>query len=158
MRIKNEQRQCVLLVAAVFAVGVEAQGRTQSAPVGHSQTPEIKPVPYAAIQSVDGRENFAAYCAVCHGMDGRGNGAAAPAMKAPVPDLTTLALRHSGRFDSAAAEYVVRGTGKIATPAHGTPEMPIWGRVFAPQPSDQPVASMRVKNLVRYIESIQRAK
>jgi hypothetical protein len=46
----------------------------------------------------------------------------------------------------------------MATPAHGTPEMPIWGRVFAPLPVDQPVASMRVRNLVQYIESIQRTK
>ena len=158
MRIKHEQLLDVLIVAAVSAVGLGALGISQSARVGQSQTPDIKPIPYAAIQSVEGRENFAAYCAVCHGMDGRGNGAAAPAMKAPVPDLTVLASRHRGRFDAAAVEYVVKGTGKMATPAHGTPEMPIWGRVFAPQPSDQPVASMRVKNLVRYIESIQRTK
>ncbi len=156
MWIKNEQWQRVLLAGALFTVGLGTQGATQSA--AQRQPPEIKLVPYAAIQSVEGRENFAAYCAVCHGFDGRGNGAAAPAMKAAVPDLTILAARNSGRFDSATVEYVVTGTGKMATPAHGTAEMPIWGRVFAPQPSDKPVASMRVKNLVRYIESIQRTK
>lgn len=158
MRIEIKPWQLFLLAAGLFVVGTEWPGSTQSARVGQSQTPDIKAVPYAAIQSVEGRDNFAAYCAVCHGRDGRGNGAAAPAMRAPVPDLTTLAVRHNGRFDFAAVEYVVRGTGKMATPAHGTPEMPIWGRVFAPLPSDQPVASLRVKNLVQYIESIQRTK
>ena len=159
MRIEIKPWQRFLLAAGLFVVGTELPGSTQSARVGQSQTPDIKAVPYAAIQSVEGRDNFASYCAVCHGMDGRGNGAAAPAMRAPVPDLTTLAVRQNGRFDSAAVEYVVRGTGKkMATPAHGTPDMPIWGRVFAPLPGDQPVASMRVKNLVQYIESIQRTK
>jgi len=158
MRIKIKPWQRFLLVVGLFAVGTDLRGSTQLARAGQSQAPEIKAVPYAAIQSVEGRDNFAAYCAVCHGMDGHGNGAAAPAMRAPVPDLTTLAARRNGRFDSAAVEYVVRGTGKMATPAHGTPDMPIWGRVFAPLPGDQPVASMRVKNLVQYIESIQRTK
>jgi mono/diheme cytochrome c family protein len=123
-----------------------------------NQTPAVIAVPYAAIQSVEGRDNFIAYCAVCHGMDGRGDGPAAPAMKAPVPDLTMLAARRNGTVDAPAVEYVIRGTGKMATPAHGATEMPIWGRVFAPSPADQPVASLRVKNLVRYIETIQKAK
>jgi mono/diheme cytochrome c family protein len=156
MRIKKNHWQCSLLAAVMFAVGLGAHV-AQSAG-GQRQTPEVKAVPYAAIQSVEGRENFTAYCAVCHGVDGRGNGPAAPAMKVTVPDLTTLAARHNGSFDAAAVEYVIRGTAKMATPAHGATEMPIWGRVFAPLPADQPVASMRVKNLVRYIGSIQRTK
>ena len=157
MRIQKKPGQC-LLVLVVCAVGLGAQRVTHSAQAGQGQIPQVQLVPYAAIQSLEGRENFAAYCAVCHGIDGRGNGAAAPAMKAAVPDLTTLAARNGGKFDSAAVEYLVKGTGKMATPAHGTPEMPIWSRVFAPLPPDQPVASMRVKNLVRYLESIQRRK
>lgn len=158
MRIENRHCPCVLLLATMYVVGVEGQGATQSARVGQSQTPEIQTVPYAAIQSLEGRENFAAYCAVCHGLDVRGAGAAASAPKAPAADLTTLAARHGGKFDSVRVEYLVKGTVKMATPAHRTPEMPIWRRVFAPQAADQPVASMRVKNLVRYIESIQRRK
>ena len=150
--------QGVLLAATVFALGVEVRGHAQTDAAGQRQTPDIKLVPYAAIQSVEGRDNFAAYCAVCHGMDGRGNGAAAAAMKAPVPDLTTLAARHQGKFDAPAVEYVIRGTGKMATPAHGTVDMPIWGRVFGPLAVDQPVATLRIRNLVQYLESIQRRK
>jgi hypothetical protein len=156
MRMKRNQWQCSLVGVAVFAVGLGTH--VARAAGGQGQALEIKAVPYAAIQSIEGGENFTAYCAVCHGMDGRGSGVAAPAMRAAVPDLTMLAARHNGRFDAAAVEYAIRGTAKMATPAHGTTEMPIWGRVFAPLPADQPVASMRVKNLVRYIESIQRAK
>jgi mono/diheme cytochrome c family protein len=91
MRIKKDHWQCSLLAAVMFAVGLGAHV-AQSAG-RQRQTPEVKAVPYAAIQSVEGRENFTAYCAVCHGVDGRGNGPAAPAMKVPVPDLTTLAAR-----------------------------------------------------------------
>ena len=79
-------------------------------------------------------------------------------MKAPVPDLTTIARRHGGKFDSAAVEYIVRGTGKTETPAHGTKEMPIWGPVFASAVGDPAATTLRIKNLVRYLESIQQGK
>jgi hypothetical protein len=55
---------------------------------------------------------------------------AAPAMKVPVPDLTTIAKRSAGKFNATDVEYIIRGTGKTATPAHGVEDMPIWGDVF----------------------------
>lgn len=158
MRIEIRERQCFLVAVAAFSLTLGMHAQTQTSAVGQSPVPAVKVVPYAAIQSVEGRDNFVAYCAVCHGMDGKGDGPAAPAMKAPVPDLTTLAMRHNGKFDSVAVEYIVKGTGKLVTPAHGSSEMPIWGRVFAPLAADQPVATIRIRNLVQYMETIQRTK
>ena len=66
--------QGVLLAATVFALGVEVRGHAQTDAAGQGQTSDIKLVPYAAIQSVEGRDNFAAYCAVCHGRVGDGRG------------------------------------------------------------------------------------
>ena len=46
-------------------------------------------------------------------------------------------------------------TGRDTTAAHGTEEMPVWGPVFKGlDPSDARV-SVRIGNLISYIESIQ---
>jgi mono/diheme cytochrome c family protein len=103
--------------------------------------------------SIDGKDNFVEYCAVCHGTDAKGNGPAAPAMKSPVPDLTTMASRNNGRFDAAHAEILIRTAGSLPTPAHGVETMPIWGAVFKSE--DQARANLRIKNLVTYLRSIQ---
>ena len=136
------------IAAWVLAVNVSAE-----MPSGQTPAPKVKAVSTAPITSVDGRDNYMAYCAVCHGEDGKGHGPAAPAMKAPVPDLTTIAKRNKGKFDAVSLQYLISGTGKTATPAHGVEEMPIWGDVF--KPDDRGVTKLRIGNLVRYLESIQ---
>jgi mono/diheme cytochrome c family protein len=141
------------------AVGIGLAGQTPPAqePPGQTtpsaQKPKVKPVGVTPIVSIDGKDNYEAYCAVCHGRDAKGNGPAAPAMKAAVPDLTTIAARSKGTFDSPHVEYVIRQPGKTPTPAHGAEEMPIWGDVF--QTEDRARSTLRIKNLVRYLQSIQ---
>ena len=156
MQIKRWPTFCAVLVIAVLAL-ISITGRTTLANAGQKAAPEIKTVPCTAMASVDGKDNFAAYCAVCHGADAKGAGPAAPAMKAPVPDLTTIAKRHDGKFDPLAVQYVISGSGKIATPAHGSPAMPIWGEAFTgstPSGSKEHTI-LRVQNLVKYLESLQ---
>lgn len=154
MQTKNRRR--LITTIGVVALSGAASGLLASA--GQAPAPSVKTAPYSAIGSVAGKDNFDAYCAVCHGLDGRGGGPAAPAMKAPMPDLTTLASRHNGKFDAAAVEYVVRGTGKTATPVHGTADMPVWGTVFASSGGGRQAADVRIRNLVQYVASIQRGR
>ena len=116
--------------------------------------PEIKEVPARSIVSVEGKDTFAAYCAVCHGMDGKGNGPAVPALKGPVPDLTTMARRNAGKFDGVAVERVISGKDR-AILAHGTQEMPMWGPVFRSMRGEETVATIRMTNLVKHLESVQ---
>jgi mono/diheme cytochrome c family protein len=106
------------------------------------------------IFSMEGADNYNEYCAVCHGRDGKGRGPAAPALKMPMPDLTTLASRNGGKFSSADVEKTILGKGAF-TPAHGSEEMPIWGQVFRAFDQDQGVRALRVANLVKHIESLQ---
>jgi mono/diheme cytochrome c family protein len=115
-------------------------------------TPTIKTVPYNAIVSVEGSDSFAAYCAVCHGMNGKGGGPAVPALKVPVPDLTTMAKRY-GKYDEVAVQNQISGMSKLPA-AHGSVEMPIWGPLFRSQGREQ-AAVLRVRNLVAYVGTLQ---
>ena len=90
---------------------------------------------------------------MCHGKEAKGNGPAAPAMKVPVPDLTTIAKRNNGKFIATNVEPIIRGTGKTPTPAHGVEDMPIWGEVFRNE--DKTRTMLRIGNLIKYLESIQ---
>jgi mono/diheme cytochrome c family protein len=140
------------IVAAVFVVSICAAVGAQKPPAD-KPVPTIKTAPAVPLVSVGGKENFEAYCAVCHGKDGKGTGPAAPAMKVPVPDLTTLAERNKGKFDPIRVEMIVKGSGKTATPAHGVETMPIWGDVFRAE--DRATQTLRIGNIVKYVQSLQ---
>lgn len=107
----------------------------------------------------DGEELYVELCAVCHGVDGTGGGPAAGALTKPLPDLTAIAAANDGVFPRAEVEKAIRGQGEIA--AHGSTEMPIWGRAFFDtRPDFKPgqrwaVAEQRIFNLTEYLASIQ---
>lgn len=105
-----------------------------------------------------GEEYFVGYCAVCHGMDGSGDGPAAAALKTPPADLTRIAARRGGEFpDAEIARFI---DGRFAPTAHGTREMPIWGRRFGegiPESSvSEEIVRGRVLILVEYLKTLQR--
>jgi mono/diheme cytochrome c family protein len=141
------------VASAVFVVGICAVAVYAQKPPADKPVPTVKSARAVPLQSVEGKENFEAYCAVCHGQDGKGQGPAAPAMKVPVPDLTTIAARNKGKFDAARVEMIVRGSGKTSTPAHGVETMPIWGDVFRVE--DRATQTLRIGNLVKYVQSLQ---
>ena len=140
------------IVIASF-VGICAVTASAQKPPADKPVPTVKSGPAVPLASVGGKENFEAYCAVCHGKDGKGHGPAAPAMKVPVPDLTRIAARNKGTFDPIRVEMIVKGSGKTATPAHGVETMPIWGDVFRME--DRATQTLRITNLVMYVQSLQ---
>jgi mono/diheme cytochrome c family protein len=142
----------VVPLAAALAVVTGMTARGSSAP--QPQPPTIKLTPCESIASVDGKDAFAAYCAVCHGADGRGKGPAASALKTPVPDLTTLAQRQGGKYNALAVQDAIVGAGKVPV-AHGTTTMPMWGPAFHAAEPDRARATLRVQNLAQYIGSLQ---
>ena len=146
-------RWFVTVIGFVVFASLLTIGMAHTSPAAQTPAPQIEAAPYKATLSVEGKDSFVAYCAVCHGKDAKGHGPAAPAMKALVPDLTTIAKRHNNKFDAAEISYILKGTGRIATPAHGVEEMPIWGDAFRSE--DTAKATLRVTNLVKYLETIQ---
>ena len=109
-------------------------------------------VPYTPADS--GEKMFRAYCASCHGVSGKGNGPVASALRGKSADLTQLAKRHQGVFPS---EWVARVIEKGTVAAHGSSEMPVWGRELSRVSNhDEQIQLLRVHNLVSYIETLQR--
>ena len=142
-------RMCYLF--AVFLL-LASLARPQSS--SQSNKPEIKNVPAGYTSPTSGRQMFDAYCASCHGQGGKGNGPAAPALKTTPTDLTRLAANGGGTFPESHVVQVIKGDS--VTAAHGSKEMPIWGPVFLYLEREDPgLAQLRVRNLTKYIESMQ---
>ncbi|HKX00072.1 MAG TPA: c-type cytochrome [Bryobacteraceae bacterium] len=115
---------------------------------------EVKKVPVTPTRADSGVAMFKTYCASCHGMDGKGNGPAADALKMPPANLTLLKQKNGGKFPGGKVSQIIDGENEVR--AHGTSEMPLWGPVFrSMDPSNLPVVKLRIANLTKYIESIQ---
>jgi len=101
---------------------------------------------------------FTEYCASCHGSDARGNGPASSALEPRPADLTKIAQRRDGEFNATEVAAIIDGRTGIV--AHGTREMPIWGRRFADQAGTDSLGSEIVRGrlliLVEYLRSIQK--
>ena len=121
-----------------------------------SMSADQKPTPPVLTDSLVGSDLFRAYCANCHGGDGKGQGPVASVLKVSPADLTTLARRHGGKYPAALVRDTLYGA-RVPNPsvAHGTTEMPLWGAIFRQLDTKESVAKVRVENLVKYVESIQ---
>src|SRR5262249_13770003 len=114
----------------------------------------IKNVPVTATSPSSGVEMYKAYCAVCHGTDGKGNGPAASALKVPPTDLTALTKNNGGKFPDMKVVSSIRGEASVS--AHGTKEMPVWGHLFwSMSHGHEGEVQQRVANVSKYIESLQ---
>lgn len=141
----------VILVFGLLSLPALAQDKaaTKEAPV------KINSVPIKATSATDGKQMFNNYCASCHGLDAKGNGPAAPALKSTPPDLTRLAARNKGEYPALRVTHIVEGDENMPA-AHGSPDMPIWGKLFRSIGNHSTAESqLRVHNLVDYIKGLQ---
>ena len=120
--------------------------------VAGGQDKTIQRVPPKSTVSIDGKSLFHEYCAVCHGVDGKGGGPAAKALQVPPGDLTQISRKHEGKFPEERIMRVLKGEEPVT--AHGTHDMPVWGRVFSNMGSVT-MAQTRVHALLQYVEGIQ---
>jgi mono/diheme cytochrome c family protein len=139
--------RCLSRTVSIFCVVVLTGFLWQSLHAGGQ--PKTLP-----IHTVNASEIFHDYCAACHGVDGRGHGPAAQALKYKVPDLTEISKRGNGKFPLIRVREIIEGS---ETPvSHGSREMPVWGPVFHQVDADEDLGNVRTDNLAHYIESLQR--
>ncbi len=142
---------------AMFALGALFVATTVC--LAQQSTPQVKPVvkqtPIQQTSAASGKDMFNQYCAPCHGIDGKGNGPAAPALKTTPTDLTQLTRKHDGKFPASFVAGVLQFGGGPAA-SHGSADMPVWGPLFRSLDKyHDTVVQQRVSNLVSYIESLQ---
>src|SRR5450432_1283990 len=111
-------RITVLSIVSLLAAGL----------VSAQTTKEIKKVPLTQTSPASGSEMFRTYCAVCHGVNGKGAGPAADALKKAPADLTRLTAGNHGKYPEDRVANAISGDTQIG--AHGSREMPVWGDLF----------------------------
>ena len=117
------------------------------------------PLTWKTLAIGDGEELYGEICAVCHGIGGKGDGPAAPALRAVTPDLTKLAAKNDGVYPFDEVQRAISGEGEVI--AHGSRQMPIWGTAFTDvrydrKPSQRKAfARLRIYDLATYLETIQ---
>ena len=122
--------------------------------LGLAQKANVVTVPLPHTSATSGKQMYLAYCATCHGKEGKGDGPVAGALKIPPADLTTLSKRNNGKFPW--VQVVNAITGPTGAPAHGSKEMPVWGPTFMTmEHQHESRTRLRVANLADYIKSMQ---
>jgi mono/diheme cytochrome c family protein len=107
-----------------------------------------------AAAAAKGQIIYVRYCASCHGVAGRGDGAIARDLRVPPTDLTRLAAKNGGRFPLDAVRQSI--DGRKATAGHGAPDMPVWGEIFPRTAgTDAPNTESATWRIAQYLWSIQ---
>ena len=118
-----------------------------------AQDKTVKTVPPRPTAALDGKTIFRQYCAVCHGVDAKGGGPAADALKQRPSDLTGISQRNGGKFPEDRVLASLKGEGQIT--AHGGPDMPVWGPIFSQMSTNLTISQARMHSLLSYLEGIQ---
>lgn len=151
------ESESIAFVAEVRRAATSANARTGfTGSMVVSAFAQNKNQPQAPIRPVDGPGVYKHYCAACRGGEGHGDGPVAKALKRDVPDLTRLAQRNSGAFPAVHVRNPITFGADDLLSAHGSKGMPMWGPVFHEIEFDQDMGNVRLENLVKYLESIQK--
>lgn len=143
----------VLVIISPFSLAAQTSSGSQGSASPQASKPTVKKVAPGYTDPSSGKEMYMAYCASCHGVDGKGNGPAAAALKTPPADLTQIAARNGGTFPDAHVAQIIKGDSRTA--AHGSKEMPVWGPMFLEMGHDTAQVQLRIRNLTKYLASIQ---
>jgi mono/diheme cytochrome c family protein len=119
----------------------------------------IKQVPMTArdVAGLNGEGLYTQLCSVCHGVDGKGDGAATPALENEVPDLTQLTTGGEGRYTHKRLESVIAGRNR--TVHQDFAGMPLWEIEFQYVHSNDgrprtTYARSKIHSLTEYVEQL----
>ncbi len=109
-----------------------------------------------------GKYEYDGHCAACHGLTGKGDGFYVELLKGgtKVPNLTELSKKNNGVFPFTRVYETIDGRQEVK--AHGTREMPIWGKNFSartiilrPYYDDEAFVRGRILAVTEYIYRLQ---
>ena len=98
-----------------------------------------------------GKIEYKSKCAVCHGMNAKGDGPFASQLKIAPADLTQLAKKNGGVFPQDSVEETIDGRKEDA--AHGPRDMPVWGYRYNLR--GEAGQKSRLDALIGYLKRIQ---
>jgi mono/diheme cytochrome c family protein len=136
-------------------LGFATLGGIITSTVAASRNRQADPQPAGTTRTVPGSTLFSQYCASCHGTSGKGDGAVAPHLRRRPTDLTKITSQNKGVFPADRLARVI--DGREAARTHGNSDMPVWGDALkkTSDGGDEDIVKLRIRELVRYIESIQ---
>ena len=117
---------------------------------------------FASAQPIEvvssGELEYQRNCAVCHGVEARGDGIMRRYLTVQPANLRILAKNNGGKFPFWEVYHQIDGLTEV--PAHGTRDMPIWGDRFREQAGSDGKAAItqaagRILSLTFYLEYIQ---
>jgi mono/diheme cytochrome c family protein len=105
-----------------------------------------------------GELEYQNYCAVCHGVDAKGQGLMGKFLTVRPTDLTLLAKKNGGTFPFWQTYRAIDGREEIR--GHGARDMPLWGDRFRAQAGgndsgSRAQAAGRLLGLVFYLQHVQ---
>ena len=105
-----------------------------------------------------GELEYQNYCAVCHGVDAKGQGLMGKFLTVRPTDLTLLAKKNGGTFPFWQTYRAIDGREEIR--GHGSRDMPVWGNRFRAQAGgndsgSRAQAAGRLLGLVFYLQHVQ---
>lgn len=120
------------------------------------------PLQFSTAQEMEivlgGELEYQNYCAVCHGVDARGDGIMRKFLTLPPTNLTQLAKKNGDKFPFLQVFRTIDGREEVSS--HGTRTMPIWGARFRADaggndPGAKAQTAGRILSLVFYLQHIQ---
>lgn len=134
-------RTAARLLAAGLVVGV-AVVLCASPPAAHAQDS----------LGVRGESDYMRYCSACHGERADGNGPVANVIHPRPPALTQLYARYGRPLGTKLVAYVM---GETMPRAHGTSDMPVWGRNLEEPDGTDAKAVRIIWRIIDYLDRIQ---
>lgn len=132
----------------IFAIAISAAMAAGAGYANPSRT-TVK-IPVTRTEPTSGKQMFTAYCAPCHGIDGKGTGPYASALKTRPTDLTQLTRHHNGRYPDTHVVATLQDGGRIGDP------MPAWGPILGKMSQvNSQERLLRISNLSRFVETLQ---
>jgi mono/diheme cytochrome c family protein len=109
----------------------------------------------AVLSGSSGEAMFKTYCGSCHGKSAKGDGPLADSLRFRPADLTLIAKRNGGKFDSDKVYRTIDGRDTIK--GHGGTDMPVWGDAFkrSDEGYSEKAVKARIQSIVDYLKSIQ---